>query len=65
MVDPIMVKRPCGHELKTKQWKQGSSISCLERGETIVSTPAPPQVWGMEARIEQFCEGCKLKKEAA
>lgn len=62
-IEPKMIKRPCGFELKTKQWKQGSSISCLEKGETVVSTPAPLDEGYMKARIEEFCKDCKIIKK--
>lgn len=61
--EPRIIKRPCGFELKVKQWKAGSSIHCEQEG-TVVSTPAPKDEGYMKARIEGFCEDCPHNKEA-
>lgn len=53
------MKGYCGQELKTKVWKQGTSIFCNKIGHGQVSYPNN----GLGEHLHNFCYPCKHNGE--
>jgi len=45
----------CGQELKVKEWKQGTSVSCEKIDTKVVSYPNN----GLRHAISKFCNLCR------